>query len=337
MGTKLDEAHQELARIAAALRAHPLDEGAKQPGESRKDRKRQENLERFYHRKAPLDQPIHQPYRAPARPQVPARQNPRDSVKNESAAWPDCNAKPGSSERLAKLKGVLQRAAAVGSKQRLTSDVALPRTLAALRLDEERSSTTFKPCKERAMVSTPHLRHRLPKNMFVKPSDDNPTMPIRPCRASLGGVARSLQPDMADASEAEVKQVLRRANSMTGGTRGALNMRLWGTGVGGQRMETFRGPPGTPKRTDTLAKKLGISKKEASKLHGVSTGRADNQKHTAPYSPPGGSKGPAGNREVPRHPLAHAKPPSKETNKKTKRTEKREAGKIARGQARIGR
>lgn len=217
-------------------------------------------------------------------------------------------------------------------------EAAAPRTLQAMALVEERSSTTFKSCKDRAMVSTAHLRHRLPKPWFVKPDKDNPTYPVRTdCRASLAGLGRAIQKDMANPDEKVADQVIRRVNSTTGGTRGRLNLRLWGTGRGGQRMETFRGKPGTPKRTDTLAKKLGISKKEASALHGVSTGRADSQKHTPPYSPPGGSKGPAGNREVPRHPLAHAKPSRKESGKKEKRQEKREAGKIERGQARIGR
>jgi hypothetical protein len=311
MGSKLDETHQDLTRFAAALRAHPvetLDEAAKKKvfrappptGESRKDRKQQAKQERLYGGKEPLGSSIGKPY-------VPPK-------NKRSALIP-----PGEPQTV-----------------KVQAEAAVVRTLAALQLTEQRSSTTFKPCKERAMASTAHLRHTLPKPSFVKPDKDNPTIPIRPCRASIGGVARSLQKDMSNASEPVVKQTLQRANSMTGGTRGQLNMKLWGTGVGGQRMETFRGPPGTPKRTDTLASKLGISKKEASKLHGVSTGRADNQKHTSPYSPPGGSKGPAGNREVTRHPLANAKPSSKETGKKTKREEKREAGKIGRGLARIG-
>lgn len=332
MGKKLDEAHQELTRIAAALRAHPvgtLDEAAKKPvfrkppppGQSRKDRKQQAKQEKLYGGKEPLGTDFGKPYQPPA-----ARPKP---LKEQDAGLP---------ERLEKLRAMLRLVGAVSGRQRLDSDVAIPRTLVALQITEERSSTTFSKCKEGAMLSTAHLRHRIPKNQFVKPDKDNPTLPVRPgCRASNAALGRAIQKDMGDADEATAQAVIRRVNSVTGGTRGAGRLKLWGTGVGGQRMETFRGPPGTPKRTETLAKKLGISKKEASKLHGISTGRPDNQKHTTPYSPPGGSKGPAGNREVPRHPLAHAKPPSKETGKKTKRTEKREAGKIGRGLARIGR
>jgi hypothetical protein len=414
MGSKLDEAHQELTYIAAALRAHPvetLDEAKKKPGElSRKERKQQEKQNALYRGKAPMNQDSGRPYvpesksksKSPpvSRPTVPTtpiappsaaavriisappapptpvkivapekpaekpkaeRSTPR-APKIEPKAEPQSllsriskrvlpgflggQEKPASDEpkaphasRLGQIKGFLKSLKdRLFGRKRLDSDVSMPRTLMALRLTEERSSTTFKPCKDRAMVSTAHLRHTLPKPWFVKPDEENPTFPVRTdCRSSLAALGRAIQPDMANPDEAIVNSVLRRVNSTTGGTRGRLNLRLWGTGRGGQRMETYRGAPGTPKRTDTLAKKLGISKKEASALHGISTGRADNQKHTSPYSPPGGSKGPAGNREVPRHPLAHAKAPVKSSGKKAKRTEKREAGKIGRGLARIGR
>lgn len=247
--------------------------------------------------------------------------------------------KPPTRSGMDRLKAVLKRFASFfGGRKKLMDDIFVPRTLLAMQITEERNETTFKPCKQRAMVSTAHLRHSIPKPWFVKPDEENPTYPVRTdCRASLAALGRAIQHDMGNPDEDIVGEVLKRVNATTGQTRGRLRLRLWGTGRGGRRMETFRGPPGKAKRTDTLAKKLGISKKDASKLHGVSTGRADNQKHTPPYSPPGGSKGPAGNREVPRHPLAHAKPPTKETTKKTKRQERREAHKIGRGQAKIGR
>ncbi len=237
----------------------------------------------------------------------------------------------------ARIKGVLKRLG--GLRRRfLGSDVELPRTLAAMRLVEQRSSTTFKKCPKGAMISTPGMRHSMPKNTFVNPDEDNPTFPIRPgCRASKGGVLRALQKDMSGAGESTVKQVLQRINAQ-GGTRGKDKIKGWGTGVGGKRMETYRGKSGTPMRTKSLAKKLGISRKAAAKLHGISTGRPDNVKHTAPYSPTGGSKGPSGNREVARAHGAHAKGEGK---KRSKRSEKRRASSravtAARGKALIGR
>lgn len=237
----------------------------------------------------------------------------------------------------ARIKGVLKRLG--GLRRRfLGSDVELPRTLHAMQLAEQRSSTTFKKCPKGAMISTPGMRHSMPKNTFVNPDEDNPTFPIRPgCRASKGGVLRALQKDMSGAGESTVKQVLQRINAQ-GGTRGKDKIKGWGTGVGGKRMETYRGKSGTPMRTKSLAKKLGISRKAASKLHGISTGRPDNVKHTAPYSPTGGSKGPSGNREVARAHGAHAKGEGK---KRSKRSEKRRASSravtAARGKALIGR
>jgi hypothetical protein len=218
-------------------------------------------------------------------------------------------------------------------KNKLMSDKGMPRTMLALQLVEERSSTTFKKCPKGAMVSTPHLRHSLPLNTFAKPDEDNPTFPIRAgCRASKGGVLRALQKDMSGASEGVVKQVLQRINSQ-GGVRGKDRIKGWGTGVGGKRMETFRGPPHKSKRTSNLAKRLGISKKKASKLHGISTGRPDMVKHTSPYSPVGGSKGPSGNREVARSPLAHAKPKHKKSKRSSRRRAAGRRTTIARGKA----
>jgi hypothetical protein len=98
-------------------------------------------------------------------------------------------------------------------------------------------------------------------------------------------------------------------------------------------METFRGPPHKSKRTSNLAKRLGISKKKASKLHGISTGRPDMVKHTSPYSPVGGSKGPSGNREVARSPLAHAKPKHKKSKRSSRRRAAGRRTTIARGKA----
>lgn len=245
----------------------------------------------------------------------------------------------GVKDRLKRLKGMLKGfAGALSGRKRLTDDVYVSDTFMALYLGEERSSTTFKKCPKGAMVSTAHLRHSLPKNMFVNPDEDNPTYPIRPgCRSSLAALGRAIQPDMANSDEAIVKQVIQRVNQM-GGTRGKTRLRLWGTGKGGKRMETFRGPPGTPKRTGKSKKLKKQFGKKASKLHGVSTGKPDNQKHTPPYSPPGGSKGPAGNREVPRHPDAHKKPPGKKKSKGSqKRRAAQQAGTIKRGKAKIGR
>lgn len=241
--------------------------------------------------------------------------------------------------RLGKIKGTLKRFAGLFSgRKRLNDDVFVPSTVLALYLSEERSSTTFKKCAKGALVSTKGLRHSLPKNMFVNPDKDNPTYPIRSdCRPSLAGVGRALQGDMANSNEAITKQAMQRVNQM-GGTRGKTRLRLWGTGKGGKRMETFRGAPGTPKRTGKVKKLQAKFGKKAAKLHGVSTGRADNQKHTPPYSPPGGSKGAAGNREVYRHPEANSKPKGKLKSKGSqKRAAAQEAGTIKRGKRKIGR
>ena len=211
------------------------------------------------------------------------------------------------------------------------------RTMLALSLVEERSSTTFKKCPKGALISTRGLRHSMPLNMFANPNKDNPTFPIRAgCRASKGGVARALQKDMSGAGEALTKQVLQRINAQ-GGTRGKDRFKAWGTGVGGKRMETYRGKPHTPQRTASLAKRLGISKKKAAALHGVSTGRPDMVKHTSPYSPVGGSKGAAGNREVARSPGAHEKPHRLHSKRKKKRVASSRAVTSARGTALAGR
>jgi len=219
-------------------------------------------------------------------------------------------------------------------KKRIIGSAIEPAVSQTMRiLGEERSSTTFKRCSPGAMVSTPYLRHTLPLNTFVNPDDENPTFPIRPnCRPSLVALGRAMQPDMANSNEGTVNQVLKRVNQM-GGTRGKARVKLWGTGVGGKRMETYRGRPGEAERTDTLAKKLGISKKKASKLHGISTGQPDMVKHTPPYSPVGGSKGPAGNREVPRAANAHAKTDEKMSKGKKRRRASSRAVTIARGKA----
>lgn len=232
--------------------------------------------------------------------------------------------------------GVLKRIASL-VKRRMLGEECLPRTFVAMGLTEERSSTTFKKCSPGAMLSTPYLRHSLPLNLFVNPDDDNPTFPIRAnCRASLAGVGRALQKDMAGSGEATVKQALQRVNQM-GGTRGKTRLKLWGTGVGGKRMETYRGPPHKPLRTSSLAKRLKISKKKAAALHGISTGRPDMVKHTSPYSPVGGAKGPSGNREVHRAEQAHAKPERKRSKRKERRVQAGREVTIARGKALAGR
>ena len=222
-------------------------------------------------------------------------------------------------------------------KRRFLGEDSLPRTALLLPLIEQRSSTTFKKCPKGAMISSPGMRHSLPMNQFVNPDKDNPTRPIRSnCRASLGGVARSLQKDMGNAGEGTTKQTLQRINSL-GGTRGKTRFRAWGTGVGGKRMETYRGKPGTPNRTGSLAKRLGISRKKAAGLHGVSTGKPDMAKHTSPYSPVGGAKGPAGNREVTRATGAHAKLSKLKSKGSQKRRHAGHRTTIARGKALTGR
>jgi hypothetical protein len=156
---------------------------------------------------------------------------------------------------------------------------SVPRTLLALSLAEERSSTTFKKCG--AMVSTPFLRHSIPSDKFAKKDKDNPTYPSRgsKCRASAAGNLRALQ--YANPSAETIKKVMSNVNKSSG-----MRMRAWGTGtgVGGKRMEK-------------------TSKGEW---------RPDNAKHTPPYSPPaGGTKGAAGSREPARARLAAAKPEHK--------------------------
>ena len=177
------------------------------------------------------------------------------------------------------------------------------------------NSTTFKKCPQGAMVGTPYLRQEIPLNRFVKPSDDNPTYPVRDnCRASMAGVGRALQ--YANPGKAVVKQVLARVNRL-GGIRGKARLRLWGTGVGGSRMETNRGPSGAPKRDGS---------------YGTPTSKRDERLHTAAHE-----HGKAGNREVPRAHGHAAKPP---TSKMSKGKKKRDASSrkvtITRGQKKLG-
>jgi hypothetical protein len=140
---------------------------------------------------------------------------------------------------------------------------------------------------------------------------------------------------MSNAGEGVTKQVIQRINAQ-GGTRGKDKLKAWGTGKGGKRMNTYRGKPHSPQRTKSLAKRLGISRKKAAGLYGVSTGRPDMVKHTSPYSPVGGAKGPSGNREVSR-----AGRSSDKSRKKSKGSEKRRKASRevthARGKALIGR
>lgn len=295
-------------------------------------------------------EPLKAPAKAPAKPKAP-QPLPKPQVVTEPAG--DLKKKPQTFLQRVKSKvlsrrreadrkslprrafGVLRRAAGF-LKRKILGESQMTRTMRAIALVEERSSTTFKKCAKGAMISSPGMRHSMPKNTFAKPDEDNPTFPIRSgCRASKGGVLRALQKDMSGADEALTKQVLQRINAQ-GGTRGKDRIKGWGTGVGGKRMETYRGNPHTPKRTDSLAKRLGISKKKASKLHGVSTGRADPVKHTSPYSPAGGSKGPAGNREVHRATGAHSKPKIMQSKRKERRKAASRAVTIARGKALAG-
>jgi len=268
------------------------------------------------------------------RPVVPSIPSPSERLK---AAIPSL-AKAGRTviakpkELAAKLWGLFSRY----TGKRSIKESGL-RTMYAMALVEERSSTTFKRCPRGAMVSTPYLRHSLPLNTFVNPREDFPTFPIRPdCRASLAGLGRALQRDMSGADRRLVSRVIALVNRL-GGIKGKARIRLWGTGVGGKRMETYRGKPHTPKRTHYLAKKLGISKRKAAKLYGTSTGRPDMIKHTIPYSPVGGTKGPAGQREVPRAELAHAKPKRKLSRRKAGRIAAGRAVTAARGRGLIGR
>jgi len=292
--------------------------------------------------RAPVEAP-RTPPKAPAPPKAP-RPTPKPQVVTEPAGG--APKKSGNFLQRVKSKilgtprrvvgGALRRVRGL-FRRIIKDDIALPRTLSAMILAEQRSSTTFKKCPKGAMISSPKMRHSLPKNMFVNPDAENPTFPIRAgCRASKGGVLRALQKDMSGAGESVKKQVIQRINAQ-GGTRGKDRIKAWGTGVGGKRMETFRGPPHKSKRTGTLAKRLGISKKKAAALHGISKGKPDMVKHTAPYSPVGGSKGPAGNREVTRAPGAHSKPKRKESKGKAKRRAASSAVTIARGKALAGR
>lgn len=189
----------------------------------------------------------------------------------------------------------------------------IPKTAVVL---EAKSSTTFKKCSPGAMLSTAYLRHKIPQDRFVNRDDDHPTWPIRPeCRASLAGLGRALQ--YAKPGETVKREVLSRVNRL-GGIKGKSRIRLWGTGVGGERMKTHRGKSGTPKRH---------------KEYGKPTDRVDNKLHTAKAE-----HGRAGNREVERHPLAGAKPEKhKVSGKKAKREEKRRLAQVKRGKHAIGR
>lgn len=181
------------------------------------------------------------------------------------------------------------------------------------------NQTTFKKCDPGAMVGTPYLRHDNPLNTYVNPDADYPTWPIRPgCRASLAGVGRALQ--YADPNEAVVRQVIGRVNRL-GGIRGKARLHLWGTGVGGQRMETHRGPSGAPKRD---------------KDYGISTGERDDRLHTARAE-----QHVRGNRRIDPVPLNAAKRSKKKgkavSKGKTKRSEASRLGTIVTGKKTIGR
>ena len=152
------------------------------------------------------------------------------------------------------------------------------------------NSTTFKSCSGTggAMAASKTLRHSLPKNIFVNDDPDHPTWPVRSdCRPSMAGLGRAMQMagpkgksgKRGPTKNADIKsQVMGRVNK--GEIRGGRRLKLWGTGVGGQRMETHRGPPGTPERDPD---------------YGESTGKRDEHLHTARSEH---SK--AGNREVKR-------------------------------------
>lgn len=368
MGTRLDETCNKLTQLSSTLRSDSatLEEG-------RKDRKQWKKQQSQYHG---LDNPLgaaipakkakkakkakapevakaatpRTPAIAMAQPQavkvvsdggkppVPSKKltfslGTNQTLDSKSKQSPTSSA----SSRLTRFKGLLKSIGGrvAGLKRRLMDDVYVSRTYLMLNLDEQRSSTTFKKCPRGAMISTKGMRQSIPKNQFVKPDKDNPTFAIRPgCRAGKAGTLRALQKDMSNADEATAKQTIKRINAQ-GGTRGKDRLRAWGTGTaaGGKRFDTY---DAKGQKAKSLAKRLGISRKKAAKLHGVSTGKPDNQKHTSPYSPPGGSKGPAGNREVPRYAKMH-KAKSKKTNRSKERTEKREAGTIKRGRAKIGR
>lgn len=175
--------------------------------------------------------------------------------------------------------------------------------------------TTFKKCSPGAMISTPHLRQELPLNQFSNPDDKYPTWPLRPgCRASLAGLGRALQ--FANPNRQLKKAVIQKVNAL-GGVRGKARIKLWGTGVGGSRMETHRGPSGAPKRN---------------KRYGTPTGERDNRLHTD-----SDEHGQRGNREVPRaHGHAAKQPIGPKTKRKTHREKSARAAHISRGQKRIG-
>jgi len=180
----------------------------------------------------------------------------------------------------------------------------------------KKNETSWKKCPRGALISSPGLRHSMPLNTFVNPDPDYPTFPVRSnCRASMAGVARSLQ--FARPNQSVIDQVLKRVNK--GEIRGSRRLKLWGTRVGGQRMETHRGPSGKPKRHPD---------------YGTSTGERDERLHTAKAE-----HGKAGNREVARA-AGHASRSvaKKKTSKgKQKKTAASRKGTIARGKRTIGR
>ena len=240
------------------------------------------------------------------------------------------------------------------------------RTFRAMQLVEERSSTTFKKCSPGAMVSTPFLRKSMPQDRFVKQSKDgNHTFAVRPeCRASVAGGLRATQFDNVSPSTASTYR--QRVNRM-GGVNSRIKMRAWEPGkrvkthssAAPSKVQFERLVPRIAgklkqkeglddnaaeskakkiakkilrdlqdKRESALAKRYGISKNEAGKLHGKAkrdeTGKAvkDEKPHTAKSE-----WGRAGNREVPRSPLHAATPEEEKRGRRP--TNRREQGKLS--------
>ena len=149
---------------------------------------------------------------------------------------------------------------------------AYSRTMAAMSLAEEKNKTSFTTCKDRPpMKATPYARHSTPEHLFAKQDKENPTYrDPGNCRAAAAGNLRMMQYNKPPRETQ--KRIMRDASDVP-------NFHAWGTGVGGVRMKTL---------------------KDGTKVRDV--------KHTPPYSPPGGSKGPSGNRQIMSVPFANAKP-----------------------------
>lgn len=240
------------------------------------------------------------------------------------------------------------------------------RTFRAMKLVEERSSTTFQKCSPGAMISTPYLRKSIPQDRFVKQSEDGyHTFVVRPdCRASIAGGLRAAQFD--NVSPATAAAFRQRINRM-GGVNSRIRMRAWEPGkrvkthssIAPSKIQFERLVPRIAsklkdkeglsdaaaeskakkiakkilrelqdKKKSALAKRYGISKNEASKLHGKpkrdKSGSVikDDKPHTAKRE-----WGRAGNREVPRSPLHAAAPEEKKRGRRP--TKRREQGKLA--------